>query len=282
MPTKTERSILPQLENDQIPDDRDNLEEEVKDILRGDLEEKAVSEHDLQYHFKQETERGAEYELVNEADLDLSDMPGMESTDEDYSVLTDNHKGIEKVGVSSDGKVTIENQAGNEETYLLAIADKGVSIIKDQNNNIWRYNSIDDKLEYNHAAEDEWIESTTGKHKAKIDKVAEFQQQLWAVNRAKNSMKSWNRSSKDQGRISSAKQTFDYVMQKIQLEGNCEFEDNEHVPGNGKRGRDIGIHFDKARDRFKVYSLVEYGIDPLEEINVSNDKMEVSYEPRKF
>lgn len=280
--TKAKRSIIPKLEDDQTPENSKEFQEEVRQLLEDDVETKQMGEHDLQYEFEQETDNGAEYELVNEEELDLPDLPGLDTVEHDYTVQTDSHRGIETIGVSNDGTVTLENVAGNEETYFLAGAADGEAIIKDDNNLIWRYDSQEDKLEYNNANEGEWVESTSSKHKDKFDKIIDFQQQLWAVNRAINFSKEWNYSSKDESRRSSAKQTFDHVMQRVLLEGDHEIGDNEYVKGNSRRGRDIGNHFKKAQERFRAYGLMEYGIDPVDEVEVSNDGLKITYKPRKF
>lgn len=72
-------------------------------------------------------------------------------------------------------------------------------------------------------------------------------------------------------------------MENIALEGEYQVEENRHTGnGGGAKGKAIVGDFKKAQERFRAYGLMEYGIDPVEEIKVSNDGLNVNYEPRKF
>jgi hypothetical protein len=279
--TRTERSIIPKLEEDELPEGKEEFEEEIKDILRPDVESQQIDDQELVYEFEEETEEGAEYVLSNEEELELDSLPGMETVEDDFTVTTEKYSGIDRVGVESDGSVTMENSAGMEETYLLAGAYQGQAIIKDDNGLIWRYNSQEEELLYRSTENDEWIESDSEKHRAKFEKVVDFQQQLWALNRARNDVQGWNHSKKDKGKRDILKSRFDTVMEQLTFSGK--YEANETATrGGAARGEDVVKDFQEASKRFRSYGLLEYGIDALNEVEVAGDKSEVTYSPREF
>lgn len=281
MSTKTQRSIIPKLEENELPEGQEDFEEEIKSLLRPDVETETVDNQELIYEFEEETEKGAEYVLTNEEELELDELPGMEAVEEDFSVTTDRYTGIDRVGVGSDGSVTMETNSGIEETYLLAGAYQGQAIIKDDNDIIWRYNSQDEKLLYRSTNEAEWIESDSEKHRAKFDKVVDFQQQLWALNRARNDVQSWKHSKKDKGKRDILKSRFDTVMEQLTFTDKYE-ANGRATRGGAARGEDVVKDFQEASKRFRSYGLLEYGIDALNEVEIAADNSKVNYAPREF
>lgn len=289
MPTKTQRSIVPLLEENQQPSDLEEFENEVKKLLEEDVPEKTLGEQDYQYQSQENTQtEGTNYHLQNQDELEINQLPGMESIEEDFSIKTSNYGGIDKIGVGTDGTVTIENSSGLSETYFLAGAYQGQAAIKDENNIIWKYDTIEDQLHYRSHSTAEWIESESSRHKNKLDKVIEFQQQLWALDRAQQQVRDWSYSDKDKGKRDRMKTSFDHVMEELTIRGEYEPENHEHTNkekarrSSGARSNDIIKDFKKARKRFRAYSLLKYGIDPVDEIKVINDSESVEYQPRQF
>lgn len=288
---RTQRSIIPKLEEDESPEGRKEFESEVKSLLESDAEPESIDELEKKgepvYEFEQESESGAEYSLVNEEELGLDDLPGMDAVDEEFSVLTDRYGGIDRLGVGSDGTVTIENSAGMEETYFLAGAIEGEAYIKDENDTIWRYKKGENELhqlipaKYSDDDELEWIESESERYKAKFDKVIDFQQQLWALNRARNEVQDWNHSERDKGKRDRLKSRFDTVMRQLAFNGK--YEANEAATrGGAARGEDVVDDFQEASKRFRAYGLLQYGIDALDEVEVAEDSSIAEYSPRGF
>jgi hypothetical protein len=278
---RTKRSIIPKLEEDESPEGVEEFESEVKSLLESDVESETVEEQELVYEFEEETESGAEYSLVNEEELGLDELPGMDAADEEFSVITDRYGGIDRVGVGSDGNVTIENSAGMEETYFLAGAFDGQAVIKDDTGTIWRYDTQEEQLQYRNANQGEWFESDSERHKAKVDKVVDFQQQLWALKRARNEVKDWNHSERDKGKRDRLKSRFDTVMRQLAFNGK--YEANETATrGGAARGEDVLNDFQEASKRFRAYGLLQYGIDALDEVEVAEDSSIVEYSPKDF
>jgi len=281
LPVRTQRSIIPKLEEDESPDKVKEFESEVKSLLESDVDSETVDEQELVYEFEEETEKGAEYSLVNEEELGLDELPGIDTIEEEFSVVTERYGGIDRVGVGSDGSVTIENSAGMEETYFLAGAFDGQAAIKDDNGTIWRYDAQEEQLQYRNARENEWIESDSERHKAKFDKVVGFQQQLWALNRARNEAQDWSHSDRDRGKRDILKSSFDTVMEQLALKGEYKAEEAASR-GGAARGGHVIKQFNEASERFRAYGLLKYGIDSVNEVRDVGKDSKVEYSPEGF
>ncbi|QKQ98272.1 hypothetical protein GKQ38_01925 [Candidatus Nanohaloarchaea archaeon] len=286
MSARAERSIVPRLEGDERPDSREDFEAEVKDLLEGDVEERTVDDSDFVYEFSEEDDDGAAYELVNADEFELDNLPGLDSVENDFSVMTDSYHGIDRVGVDQDGSVTLESNDGNELTYFLAGVYQGQAAIKDGNGIIWMYDTVEDELQYRNSSDtDGWVDVDPARHKAKFDKVVDFQQQLWALNRAADQVEDWNYSEADKGKRDVLKSRFDKVMREITLnnkDNKYEASKEKNVTSGGAKGKDVVADFKKARDRFRAYGLLKYGIDPVDEIDVAESGSEVVYRPEDF
>lgn len=288
---RTQRSILPKLEEDESPEGREEFESEVKSLLESDVEPEPIDNLEEKgepvYEFEQETESGAEYSLKNEEELGLDELPGMDAVNEEFSVITDRYGGIDKVGIGSDGNVTIENSAGMEETYFLAGAIEGEAYIKDENEIVWRYETKENELhqlvpaKYSDSGELEWNESDSERHKAKFDKVVDFQQQLWALNRARNEVQEWSYDDRGKRKRDTLKSIFDTVMGQLVMKGEYKAEEAASREG-AARGGDLIQKFNRASKRFRAYGLLKYGIDPVDEVIDEGKDSRVEYSPRDF
>ncbi|PSG99011.1 MAG: hypothetical protein BRC29_02685 [Nanohaloarchaea archaeon SW_7_43_1] len=285
---QTERSIIPQLEEEKKPDSKEKLQSEIKSLLEGEVEERTISEQELRYEFQEETEDGAEYELVNNDELDLDSLPGMEDLENDFTVVTDTHGGVDRIGTGSNGHVTLENNAGTEEKYFLAAAFDGEIFMRndgshfgDGEQRIWHYSLETEEMRYAKAATMEWKDYENRELKNRFEKVVDFQQQLWALNRARNEVEDWSYNEGDKGERDRLKSRFDTVMNQLALNGK--YEANETVSrGGAASGGDLVDDFEEASKRFRAYGLLKYGIDALDEVEVAGDSSKVEYSPREF
>lgn len=274
--TNVRDSVLPRLEEDTEADSLEEFESQVKGLLTGEeVRRRDVEENDFIYEADDES---GNYSLANEEDLGLDELPGMDAVDSDHSAEMDNYGGIDRVGVSGDGRVTLETNEGTSQTYFLAGAYQGQAAVKDDNGIIWKYDRNNDTLEYLNTDEG-WVESESRRHKSMMDKIVDFQHESWAVERAVEDVKGWTHSDGDRGIHDRLKSRFDLVMAELAVDGRYDADDSKKVTSGGAKGEDVVSDFDQASERFRAYGLLEYGIDVENEVEVADDDSYVEFDP---
>lgn len=278
--SEIQQTLAPEL--DETPDTREEFGEDIKKLLEKDINRKEPGNHDFLYEFEHHTENDdAVYTLQNTEELGIDDLPGMNTLEEDFTMTFNQKSGVENVGVSRNGEVTLQTQNGNPETYFLAGAYEGQAIIKDDNNITWRYQPQEQKLEYMNTRKGSWVESPGDRHIEKFNKVLTAQEQVYNLKRLENVTNSWSHSTRDKGKRDNMKTRFDIVMQGLVENEKYEDGDVKHSANNGgAKGKDIISDFKKARKRFQGYGIVKYGIDPLEDVDIASDGSTVEYQPK--
>ncbi|WEL23339.1 hypothetical protein [Candidatus Nanohalovita haloferacivicina] len=279
--TNLREAVLPRLEQDTEADSLEEFESQVKGLLTGEeVQRRSVEDEDFVYEADDES---GNYSLTNEAELGLEGLPGMDSVEKDHSAVMDNYGGIDRVGVSSDGRVTLEMESGGMQTYFLAGAYQGQAAVKDDNGIIWKYDKRDDTLEYLNT-EKGWVESDSDRHKSMMDKIVDFQHETWAVERAVEEVRGWSHDSGSRGIHDRLKSRFDMVMTELAQyndgdESVYEADKSKNVTPGGAKGTDVVKDFDEASERFRAYGLLEYGIDVETEVEVAGDYSEARFAP---
>ena len=277
--TNVRDSVVPRLEEDSEADSLDEFESRVKGLLTGEeVERRRVQDSDFIYEADDDS---GSYSLVNEEELGLGSLPGVDSIDSDHSAEMDSYGGVDRVGVSSDGRVTLETSEGTSQTYFLAGAYQGQAAVKDDNGIIWKYDRSDDTLEYLNTDEG-WVESDSRRHKSMMDKILGFQHETWAVERAADDVRDWTHSDGDRGVHDRLKSRFDMVMSELAVNDEYHASDAKKVTSGGAKGEDVVADFRQASERFRAYGLLRYGIDAENEVEVAEDDSYAQFDPEGF
>lgn len=264
-------------------EEEDPTAEEVEKLFKQALSEDVDSRNVDECKFTYEHQGNGVYSLDEDEILsELQGFPGVD-TIEELSFEVENGSGVEEIGVSKDDSSVTLSQNGGEETIRYIGTGNQESFFKNNWGGIYKFIKQEDSLfvmdrENNKECENKFCE-IDDKHQRQLDhklnKVLESQRHSEYLKRALNLAEEQDWEYDDLERPGE-KTNFDYVMSRlVENDDSYTVKEGEYSSTNGARGRDILHKFNENRKRFRVYGMIKYNVDPVEDVEISNDGMSV-------